>query len=707
MWKRTLHVADVELPRELEGLYELAYNLWWTWTPAARDLFAAIDEDTWARYRNPVQLLINLEPRHAYQLLERDDFMHRYEEVLHAFHAYLAGGAETFYARRGAPLPGPIAYVSAEYGLHQSLAIYSGGLGVLSGDHLKSASDLGLPLVAVGLLYRHGYFQQTVDRRGVQQHVYPEYDFTRLPLRPLAAATGRPRMISVPFPGRQVKAQLWLAEVGRIPLVLLDADVPENHPADRAITGQLYVSGRRMRLAQEILLGIGGVRALRALGIEPAAWHVNEGHSALLQLERLAEALAAGMSPQEARRRVAAGAVFTTHTPVAAGHERFDRELVRAYLADWCAASGVGVDEVLELGRADGDERFNLTALAIRLSRVQNGVSRLNARVASDMWRHLYPAGAGEEPIRAITNGVHLPSWLGPEMRRLLERRLGDDWLERLRQDAAADALRALPAGELWRAHRAQKARLGRFVRARLREQRARHGRSPEALRATDAIFDEDALTIGFARRFATYKRAGLVLADEERLDALLHRDGRPLQLIFAGKAHPADGDGQALVKRIVDLAHKPRFAGKILFLEGYDMRMARMLVQGCDVWLNTPRKPYEASGTSGMKAAVNGVLNCSILDGWWPEAWNGRNGWAIDGGEHDGEEAQDRADAEALYRLLADDVLPLYFDRDGDGLPRRWLAMMAEAIATVAWPFNAERMVLDYLEQTYLPAAE
>ncbi len=705
----TLHVADIELPRELEALYELAYNLWWTWSPEARALFASIDNSSWDLYRNPVQLLINIEPRHWYHLLDNEEFLARFHAVTQDLKRYMNQRQTYWFTRQHGDFAGHIAYFSMEYGLHQSLAIYSGGLGILSGDHLKSASDLGLPFIAFGLLYRHGYFQQTIDAEGVQQHFYPEYDFTRLPLRPVAGATGRELLVSIPFPDREVRAKLWLAQVGRVPLLLLDTDVPENDPADRPITNILYVRGREMRLAQEIVLGMGGVRALRALGIEPAVWHLNEGHSVFLQLERLRAELASGSSLEQARARIAQNSVFTTHTPVPAGNEQFESGLIEKYFRGFCQEVGLPMEELQRWGRAqEGDADFNLTALAIRTSAKLNGVSRLNAEVANGMWRHLLQDGQPERTICAITNGVHTPSWIGQDIRRLLQRHLGPRWEEMLLKAAGWEQIEAISDDELWSAHQAQKERLARFTRTRLREQLARHGEAPDALRAISQLFDPAVLTLGFARRFATYKRANLIFADLDRLLALVKNVERPIQIVFAGKAHPADRAGQELIQSIFALSRSENLRGRVFFLENYDMRMGRMLVQGVDVWLNTPRRPLEASGTSGQKAALNGVLNCSILDGWWPEGWNGDNGWAFGAAETAADEAsQDRADVQAFYELLANEIVPAYYERDEHGLPVRWLRKMKASMATLTWRFSTSRMVKDYTEMTYLPAAE
>ncbi len=715
----TFHVTEIELPREFEPLYELAYNLWWAWTPQARELFSAIDSAKWALYRNPVQLLINIDPKRWFSLLDNEAFRTRYQAVMRDFEDYMRPGEATWFARRHGEAGGEtIAYFSMEYGIHQSLAIYSGGLGVLSGDHCKAASDLGLPLVAVGLLYRRGYFQQTIDADGFQQHTYPEYDFTRLPLRPIASATGREVTISVRLPGRDVMAKLWLAQVGRVPLILLDTDVPENDPADRPIANQLYVSGREMRLLQEIFLGIGGVKALRAVGVEPTVWHLNEGHSVFLQLERWREEVReGGLDTTSARERIGAGAVFTTHTPVEAGNERFDVPLIEKYFGAWCEETRLPPAELLQLGRAhDGDDQFNLTALAIRTTSWANGVSRLNAEISGRMWQHLIgdraagqsssSSASGGAPIHAITNGVHARTWLGQETQELLRRHLSPSWESMLLSTEGWDQVFAVPDADLWTTHGAQKERLGRFTRSRLREQRARHGAAPDELRAIGALFDPRALTIGFARRFATYKRAKLVFTDEARLRALLADEDRPVQIIFAGKAHPADRPGQELIQHIFELS-RGSFAGKVFFLENYNIRMGRMLVQGVDLWLNTPRRPLEASGTSGQKVAMNGGLNFSIADGWWPEGWNGDNGWVIGSDETSGDEArQDATDVASLYETLEQVIVPMFYERDEHDLPRRWIAMMKASMASLTPRFSASRMVRDYAENAYLPAA-
>ena len=716
-----LQPVDIDLPEEVRSLYDLAYNLWWTWDHEARHLFEAVDEESWRRYRNPVETLLSMDRRHWEGLIESDGFMARYRKVVRRFERYM-NGRETWFDREhgaahrgerrggnGGNGRGPIAYFSMEYGIHQSLPIYSGGLGVLSGDHCKAASDLGLPFVAVGLLYSRGYFKQTIDADGFQQHTYLDNDFHRWPLRHARGPLGKPLVVEVPFPDRTVSALVWVADVGRVPVLFLDTDIRENHPADRPITSVLYVSGRDARLAQEVVLGIGGVKALATLGIEPGVWHINEGHSALLQLERISQgARDNGLAFEAGWSQILERTAFTTHTPVPAGNEKFDGELVRPFLELWSESLRTTPERLAELGRSDaeGEEnQFNMTAVALRSSRFRNGVSQLNAEVANGMWSSVLEREQHSAPIEPVTNGVHVPTWLGPELRALFEERYGIDWLDERLDPDSWQRIRELPDAELWEAHAAQKARLARFTGGRLLRQYGRHGRSPAELRRVSTLLDPNVLTIGFARRFATYKRARLVFRDLERLRAILERAERPIQIVMAGKAHPADRPGQELIQKIFKLTQEGAIAGRVVFLESYDMRVARMLVQGVDVWLNTPRRPLEASGTSGQKAGLNGVLNFSILDGWWPEGFNGDNGWVIGGeGVSDDKEAQDEADAVSLYDVLENEIAPLYYEVDGDGVPAGWVTRMKSAIASVGPSFSAARMVRDYVERGYLP---
>ena len=695
----------LRLPRQLEGLRRLAYNLYWTWHPEVRSLFSRIDPATWARARSPIPVMHGM---HDWsRLLDDADFLAEYQVQLAAFDAYMANGAGHWFARHhGEEMDGPVAYFCAEYGLHESLAVYSGGLGVLAGDHCKTASDMALPFVAVGLLYRHGYFRQAIDADGHQEHAYSDYEPDRLPILRVAGADGMPLDVIIELPERPVAAAVWLAQVGRVPLLLLDTDVPDNEPADRPITHQLYVRGREMRLHQEIVLGVGGVRALRALGIRPAIWHLNEGHSAFMLVERTRELTSAGEAQEAALEQVRRDAVFTIHTPVSAGNERFDAGLVRRLAGPLLAGSGLDMERVLEMGRGVDDDPavFDMTAFSLRQTRGANAVSQLHMHTANATWQ-----STTRSAILGITNGIHGPTWVGGPVRTLY-RKLGAD-LDAMSDESPAtrfwERLDQLPDHELWEAHRHQKLALAIFGRGRLLRQFARHGEAPETLEALSSALDPDVLTIGFARRFATYKRAALLLSQEDRLARLLWNAERPVQIVFAGKAHPADRPGQSVIQQIFERTRSPRLRGRVYFLEDYDMRIARHLVQGVDVWLNNPRRPLEASGTSGMKAAANGVVNCSVLDGWWDEGWTGTNGWAIGGRETiDDEGGQDWADAQDIYRILEQEIVPRWYERDRDGLPRAWIALMKASMATTLWRFSTTRMLEEYVERLYLPAA-
>jgi glycogen phosphorylase len=579
-------------------------------------------------------------------------------------------------------------------------------LGVLAGDHCKTASDMALPFVAVGLFYRRGYFRQSIDADGHQEHGYFNLDPARLPLLRAIDPTGEPAMVSVELPGRTVHAAVWLVQVGRVPLLLLDTDVPENDESDRPITHILYVRGRQMRLHQELILGIGGVRALRMLGVDPAAWHLNEGHSAFMLAEQARELVAEGASPEDALAQVRAKTVFTIHTPVPAGNERFAADLVRKLTAPEARAAGMDIEPILAMGLGiDGDaSQFDMTAFALRNTINANGVSQLHGHVANETWSPII-----DHPIMGITNGVHAPTWVGKWMRHVIEGLGGDlDHQETEReQDRFWERMNLVPDQALWEAHLRQKAALREYATIRLRRQFARHGESPAVLAELDDILDPQTLTIGFARRMATYKRAALLFSDIERITRLITSAERPVQFIFAGKAHPADRPGQGVIQTIFEHSRSEALRGRIFILEDYDMRVGRHLVQGVDVWLNNPRRPLEASGTSGQKAAMNGVINVSILDGWWDEGYHGNNGWAIGGRDPNPDEgAQDWADAQDLYRLLEEEIVPLWYDRDADGLPQGWLDRMRMAAATSLWDFSTTRMLEEYVERMYLPAA-
>ena len=686
--------------------------MWWSWNPRARALFSRIDGLAWSRYRNPIEVLS--QPIAWSELLDDPAFMAECSQVLAEFDRYTTGGKEHWFNREyGSAMKGPIAYFCAEYGFHESVGIYSGGLGVLAGDHIKTASDMALPFVGVGLLYKHGYFRQTIDADGHQEHAYPDYDLTRLPILRVVGPDGDPLTIQLELPERMLAAAVWSVQVGRVPVLLLDTDIPDNDESDRPITHILYVRGREMRLHQELVLGAGGVRAIKALGIEPVVWHLNEGHSAFLLVERTRALVEKGVALDEALDRIRSNSVFTIHTPVSAGNERFDADLVRRVagpLYDGDGRKGTGgvpIERVLEMARGvDGDgHQFDMTALSLRLSNAANAVSKLHSVTANNTWQ-----GLGGKQIIAVTNGVHIPTWVGQPIGELFERYLG----------AQLDSLDAhngterfwertdqIPDVELWSAHQRQKLELMIFARNRLRHQFARHGEAPSVLEELESVLDVGALTIGFARRFATYKRARLIFSDMDRISQLLRNKDRPVQIIFAGKAHPADRPGQGVIQEIFARSRSPQLRGRVFILEDYDMRVARFLVEGVDVWLNNPRRPLEASGTSGMKAACNGVVNLSVLDGWWDEGWVGDNGWAIGGRETNPDEgAQDYADAQDLYRLLEQEVVPLYYGRDEDDTPTGWTAEMRRSIASTIWRFSTMRMLHEYTERMYLPAA-
>jgi len=699
---KTRPSVRIEIPLQFDRLRDIAYNLWWTWTPPARALFNSMDPACWARYRNPIELLIDMEPQRWRELGDSEDFIRGYRDIVARFDAYMAPEEPTWFERREQQVDGPIAYFSTEFGWHECLHVYSGGLGILSGDHSKSASDLGLPFIGIGLMYRHGYFRQMVNPDGQQEHFYPDYDPWRIPLLPVLDSQDRELRIELDLPDRNVRLRVLKAQIGRVPVLLLDTDLPENHPADQAITSVLYVSGREMRFCQEWVLGVGGARLLRELGIEPSVWHMNEGHSSLLSLERLATATARGRNIDDAIVEVRKNAVFTTHTPVPAGNETFDVEMVRGYLESWSTRSGIPVDRMIELA-STGDGSFNLTALALRTSSRTNGVSTEHGRIAHNIWSGLLESG-GQSGVEHITNGVHAATWIGPEVHELLCSRVGElDW--DLSAKPFATAMEETSDADLWRAHRLQKDRLVEVARERLRDQFARHGWSPGELRRLDHVLDPEVLLVGFARRFATYKRADLILRDLDELKRIVTASDRSVQFLFAGKAHPADRPGQDLIRRIWHSTLDPELQGRVLYLENYDMRIGRYMVQGVDVWLNNPRRPLEASGTSGMKAAMNGALNVSVLDGWWCEGYDPAHGWAIGPEQGPGDDnEEDRVDAAALYRLLTDEVIPGYYERDDAGLPREWIARMKRAIADLSPRFGTSRMVREYAERYYLP---
>jgi starch phosphorylase len=693
----------------LRKLRELAQNLWWSWQPDIRSIFREIDPATWSLvYHNPVALL---------QRVPEDEIVRRIRDLemqtlINQSHRrlleYLDGSGSWGATHAGPLMAHPVAYFSAEFGLHQSLPVYSGGLGVLAGDHLKSMSDLGVPVVGVGLLYAQGYVHQLIDENGWQQDSYEPIGSAELPAEPVLGGDGEPVRVQVEMPGRTVQLRIWHVRAGRSRLLLLDARDEANSPEDQELTARLYGGDNETRIQQEILLGVGGFRALGAVGVHPAVLHLNEGHSAFALVEWARHLVdREGFDPADALREVAARSVFTTHTPVEAGHDRFAPDLAGRHLEALAAGLKLPLSEVLALGAerpGDPNMTFCPTVLALRLSRRANGVSALHGQVSRRMWHHLYPGRPEEEvPIGHITNGVHVRTWIAPDMYSLLAHHLGPRWLDSISRPDQWLKIERIPDAELWEVHQVLKSRLFAFVRGRLAERRRRLSLPTPEREPLLA----DALTIGFARRFATYKRADILFHDLERLDRLINNPQRPLQMVFAGKAHPRDTGGKALAQRVANLERDPRFAGRIVFVENYSMHVGRELVQGVDVWLNNPRRPQEASGTSGEKCILNGVLNCSILDGWWAEGYDGSNGFGIGHGEiHSNPDIQDERDAADLFSVLENEVVPLYYDRDAEGLPRGWIRRVKRAIRTLAWRYNADRMVKDYVEQCYLPAA-
>ncbi len=679
-------------------LRQLALNLWWTWQPDVIELFRELDPVAWRETNhNPVALLKRLGDKEVAARIERQSLDNRISFQYRRLEEYLTSDRTWCDAHAGVMRVTPIAYFSAEFGLHESLPLYSGGLGVLAGDFLKSASDLGLPVVGVGLFYAQAYFRQRLNADGWQQEDYGTTDIEALPLVRAAAPDGSALLIQVECGGEKLHAGVWLAHVGRARLLLLDSDVAPNPPALRGLTGRLYGGDERTRIQQEILLGIGGLRALRALGIRPQVLHLNEGHSAFATLERVRERVEEdGMTFDDALRETALHTVFTTHTPVEAGHDRFTPELVEGEIGWLRSRLGVDSARFLATGRvnaADAREPLTMTVLGLKGSRHRNGVSSLHGHVARKMWNRVWSGRVEEDvPIGHVTNGVHLASWLAPSLRRLYDRHLGAEWMSHHSRPETWRGIERADDSELWEIHCALRRQLIEFASRRVRVQ---------------AALDPDALTVGFARRFATYKRATLVLSDRDRLARLISDRSRPVQFVFSGKAHPRDDGGKALIREIVELSRDRRFNGRVVFVEDYDINVARHLVQGVDVWLNTPLRPFEASGTSGQKVALNGGLNLSVLDGWWAEACDGENGFAIGpGGVHADPSVQWKRDASALYDTLEREVIPVFFERDADGLPRRWVRRMKHSIGSLAWRFSADRMVIDYLTGCYLPAA-
>ena len=699
-------LSSMDLPAPLGTLSEIAYNLYWTWMPTAQSLFREIDAKHWQAYQNPVRLLQETDRERLSALATDDAFLARVKSVRKNMLDELSRPNKLGIAESAAT-ENLVAYLCAEFGLHESLPIYSGGLGVLAGDHTKSASDLGLPFIGIGLMYRNGYFRQEIDADGNQQTVFLTHDFAKLPILRVINENGEPLCITVELPGRDVTAQAWHVAVGRSVILLLDTDIDENNEADRKITAQLYGGDREMRIMQEIVLGIGGVRLMRALGLQPAAWHLNEGHVAFSLLERIRELMQnEKYAFEDAMEAVRSTTVFTTHTPVPAGNEAFSIPLLDRYFRHYCKGFGLNVADFIRLGLqlgSHGEKFFSMTVLALRLSCVSNGVSALHGIVSQKMWAHLWPeVPHNENPITSITNGVHTRSWMAPQMADFLDKSLGTHWHHELENRDFWQNFDQSKPDEFRNVQKALKDDLFTLVRERLRAQYQRHGASVETLQSIDNWLNHDALTIGFARRFATYKRALLIFKDMERLQKIVNNPGQPVQLLFAGKAHPADKFGQALIKELWRISQMPEFLGKIVILENYDMRLGRALVQGVDLWLNNPRRPQEASGTSGQKVPINGGINFSVLDGWWPEAYNGENGWKI-GREEDypSDEVQDDEDAFSLYDTLENRIIPLYYGQH-DITGKSWEDFAKASLKTTVPVFNTEVMVRNYYNKLY-----
>src|SRR5689334_19028829 len=700
-------VVRNELSAPLIPLERLAWNYWWSWAADGESVFRDLDPEIWEECeRNPRQLLARTSSYRLAEAATDPVYLERVRRLDESFQSYLT--SQPYLQLAEITPEHPVAYFCAEYGVHSSLPLYSGGLGILAGDHLKSASDLNLPLIAVGLFYRFGYFRQGVTTDDWQAETYKETYVDELPLELVTDENEASIRIEVSMRGRVVSACAWRANVGRVKLYLLDTNVPENSEVDRLITGHLYGGDRETRLVQEMMLGLGGVRSLRQLGVEPAVFHLNEGHSAFLTLELTREVIEREhISYTEAAKQVRERCVFTTHTPVAAGHDEFSAELIKLGFGDWYkSALGLPLEEFLALGRIKGsaDEAFGLTPLALRMARSTNGVSRKHGEVSRQLWQRMWPERMTDEvPITSVTNGVHPATWVGPAIRSVYQDVTGEDWLEMARHVSAwSVAMNKISDEELWQAHSLLKQRLVAFIRDRCFDARLARGESDEYIEAARTMFDPSVLTIGFARRIAGYKRWDLLLSDEERLTRLLNDAERPIQFVFAGKAHPHDQGAKLILQKLLKWQRDPAVRQRVAFIEDYDQEVARQLVQGVDVWMNVPRRPYEASGTSGQKAAMNGVLNFSVLDGWWLEGYDGQNGFAIsDVGELTDEEA-DASDAASMFEVLENQVIPRFYERDDANIPRAWIAMMKRAVQTLVPAFDSDRMAAEYAEKIY-----
>ncbi len=703
--------SNLSLPARIARLGELADNLWWSWHPEATSLFQNLDKTLWEiTHHNPVKLLSEIPAARLAAAAADPAFRRRFDGVMMEFDRSIKASDTWFRQKYPQHKNHTIAYFSAEFGVHSSLPIYSGGLGILAGDHCKEANDIGLPLVGAGFIYPQGYFKQRISAAGRQEASYERLDYRTAPLEAVMSRDHEQGLLKLNLCGRVIQAMVWRVRLGSVVLYLMDTDVEENEPWDRELSARLYGGDRATRLVQEIVLGIGGVRMLNAVGIQPTVFHANEGHAAFLMLERIRQMVEQGMSFDEAAEVVRATTIFTTHTPVPAGHDAFQFNQIEQSFAGYWEQLGIDRERFLSLGTyADGQggNNFNMTALALRLSNHHNGVSELNGKISRQMWMPLYNLPEEEVPITHVTNGIHTPTWIAPELDRLFDKFLGRDWLDHHDDPKLWERLAEVPDEEMWNLHQRLKHKLHGFIRERAREKWIADDSNPTHILTSGSLLNPEALTIGFARRFATYKRAVLIFRDIERLKRILQHPWRPVQLIFAGKAHPDDAPGKNMIHELYTIASDHGIGGHIAFIEDYDIHVAKHMYRGVDVWLNNPRPPLEASGTSGMKAAANGVPSLSVLDGWWYEGYKGTNGWAIDGDplKPMSEDERDAADIESLYGLLESEIVPLFFDRDSDGVPRRWVQVMKETIRTVAPAYSARRMVKEYAEKMYVPA--
>jgi starch phosphorylase len=702
--------SEPPLPKRIERLSELANNLWWSWHPRARELFRALDYALWrASGHNPVKQLVDITSERLSASSDDPLFLRLYDSVMSEFDEEMATSRKWFISNHPDSLDGPVAYFSMEFAVHNSLQTYAGGLGILAGDICKEASDLGVPLVGICFMYPNGYFHQHMCADGWQAEIDEHLIFDEAPINPVLTAQGSKLVVGIPLADRPLSVAVWEVRVGRTTVYLLDTDVEGNLEQDRQLASRLYAADRELRIAQEIVLGVAGVRVLRALGVRPSVWHANEGHTAFMMLERIREQVEAGMPFAEAARRVRASTVFTTHTPVPAGTEVFPVELVDKYLHGWWDSLGISRAEFLSLAKSSihADPGFNMTSLGLRLSDHRNAVSRLHGQVARRMWAGLWPDGVEDNvPVTHVTNGIHVPTWLAPELGFLYNVYLGEDWLEKQDEAEVWGKVFDIPDHQLWDVRRFLKRKLITAMLGRAQRSWRNGDLTAEQLIMMGTLLDVEVLTIGFARRFAAYKRATLLFEDTERLERIVTNPWRPVQIVFAGKAHPADFEAKYLMQKVYSLAKDRRFQGRIAFVEDYDMHLAHYLTQGVDVWLNTPIPVAEACGTSGMKAALNGVPHLSVPGGWWYEGYNGRNGWVI--ADHPSQSVQDRSAAEAmaLYQLLEEKVIPLYYQRDRRGVSHEWVHLVKEAIRSIVPAFCARRMVKEYTAQMYLPAA-